>query len=423
VNVWVIRGLAPPSEDFNTNFERLKKILEAKDFTAASTPEIFSGCDVLIDAIFGSGLSWPVEGIYAQAIEAINASGGIRIAVDIPSGLFADKHSTGPIIRAHHTVTFQLPKLAFLFPENYPYVGTWHLIDIGLHKIFIREATTAHHYLTKKSVRKILKGRSTFNHKGDFGRGLLIAGSYGKMGACVLAARAALRAGMGLLTVHIPGIGYSILQSTVPEAMASVDDDEKIFSSVPSTESFDVIGIGPGLGLAKETVAAFTKILASGKPMVIDADALNILSAHRELLHLIPAGSILTPHPREFERLTSPWKDDYDRLDKQIKLSKDLKSVVILKGAHSSMTTPDGQVYFNSTGNPGMATGGSGDVLTGVLTSLLAQHYTAEEAAILGVFLHGLSGDIAVRDTGMASLIASDLIDFLPMAFKDLARE
>ena len=242
-----------------------------------------------------------------------------------------------------------------------------------------------------------------------------------RSGAAVLAARAALRAGVGLLTVHIPKVGNTILQVAVPEAMASLDPNEDHFSQAPSLGAFDVIGIGPGIGQSDGTFSALQKILESGKPMIIDADALNIFGANRELLHLVPHGSILTPHPKEFERLVGAWKDDFDRLAKQLILAKQLRSIVLVKGAHTAIATPEGNVYFNCTGNPGMATGGSGDVLTGILTGLLAQRYSALNAALLGVFLHGLAGDLAAREKGINSLIASDLIEFLPVAFKTVA--
>lgn len=420
VALWVVRGPVKETEDFRTNLGRLDGKLEVLEFSDSAGPGIFSSCEILIDAIFGSGLSRSPEGTYERAIQSCNSANAVRIAVDVPSGLFTDKHSSGPIVKANHTVSFQLPKLAFFFPENHIYVGDWHIVDIGLSKAFVQNAVTSHYYLTKKSVKRILRPRSTFSHKGDYGKALLIAGSYGKMGACVLAARASLRSGLGLLTVHVPKVGYSILQSTVPEAMISIDGQNEIFSGIPSLEPFDVIGMGPGIGQAKETVAACRKVLQSGKPLVLDADALNILSSHHEFLDIIPAGSILTPHPGEFERLAGPWKEDLERLEKQVRLSKETKSVIILKGAYTSITFPDGDVYFNSTGNPGMSTGGSGDVLTGILTGLLAQKYTPKETATLGVYLHGLSGDLASREKGMNSLIASDLIDFLPEAFKVL---
>ncbi len=422
VKVWIIRGSAKESEDFKTNFSRLPEKLEVIDFPASPSKEIFLSHEVLIDAIFGAGLSRPVTGIYSKAIEAINAAPALRIAVDIPSGLFADKHSSGFVVMAAHTVTFHLPKLAFMMPENNSFVGEWHVVDIGLNKSFIQNTSTPFYFLDKKSIKKILKPRLVFSHKGDYGKALMIAGSYGKMGACVLASRAAMRAGVGLLTVLIPKSGYSILQATVPEAMVSVYHEDEIFTDSVSLDSFDVIGVGPGIGQTKETTAALKTLLTSGKPMIFDADALNILSANREMLKDIPEGSILTPHPKEFERLAGKWKDDFERLEKQINLAKELRSIIILKGARTSIASPTGTVYFNSTGNAGMATGGSGDVLTGMLTGIIAQKYSPIETAILGVFLHGMSGDLAVRNKGMNSLIASDIIDYLPEAFTSVSR-
>lgn len=421
VNVWIVQGSMKETEDFKINLGRMPEKIKVSKFTDSSQPEVFSS-HVLIDAIFGSGLSRSPEGIYERAIQSMNDCQAVRIAVDIPSGLFTDKHSKGTIVHADYTVSFQMPKLAFLFPENNKYVGKWSTVDIGLDKNFIKEAKTSYYLLTPWSVKKILRQRSTFDHKGHYGHALMIAGSYGKMGACVLAARASLRAGVGLLTVHIPKTGYSILQSTVPEAMTSMDINNEVFSECPSLDSYDVIGVGPGLGRAEETTTALKKVFVSGKSMVVDADALNIISAHPALIQSIPARSILTPHPKEFERLVGPWKDDFERLEKQIRLAKETKCTIILKGAHTSIATPEGDVYFNNTGNPGMATGGSGDVLTGILTGLFAQKYSADETAILGVYLHGLAGDIAAHEKGVNSLIASDLIDFLPAAFKDLLR-
>ena len=421
VKIWIVRGTAPTTEDFKINFERIKGKLDMYDIVTASDQGLFSDRDIVIDAIFGSGLSRPVEGIYEQAINCVNNSNAIKIAVDVPSGLFADQPSSGKIVKADYTISFQLPKLAFLLPENNSYVGDWKIVDIGLSRDFLKSADTSYFYLTRKDVKEKIRKREKFDHKGTYGHALLIAGSFGKMGASVLSARACLRAGVGLLTAHIPKSGYNIIQTSVPEAMASIDEDELFFSSELKLEQFASIGIGPGLGQSKETVNAFFKILKQGRPLVIDADGLNILSSNPELIKLIPQGSILTPHPKEFERLVGSWKNDFERLEKQIEISSETKSVVILKGAHSSIATPDGKVYFNSTGNPGLATGGSGDVLTGILTGLLAQGYSAMDAAIIGVYLHGLSGDFAAREKGQHSLIASDLIDFLPTAYKSVA--
>ena len=418
VRVWVIKGSGVPSEDFQINLSRLGGKVEVVYLQEGFDGRLFSSCDVLIDAIFGSGLSRPVDGLYAAVIESMNESNTVRISVDIPSGLFADKPTEGRIVNAHHTISFQLPKLAFFFPSNYPVVGEWRTVNIGLSKDGIRSAATANFLLTMKSMSKLLKPLNKFDHKGTRGRALLIAGSYGKMGAAVLASRGALRTGVGLLTVHVPKIGYNIVQTSVPEAMASVDDSEYFFSSIPDLTSYDALGTGPGLGQDKNTVKALKDVLEKfGRPVVLDADAINIVGSNRELLHVVPKGSIFTPHPTEFERLVGSWKNEFERLEKQKEFSFSFSVVLVLKGAHTSITTPDGKVYFNKTGNPGMATGGTGDVLTGIITALLAGGYASLEAAQLGVFLHGLAGDEAAKKRGMRGLIASEIIDHLSDAF------
>lgn len=424
VKVWIIRGGAPESADFKTNEDRLPEHVERQAIVDVGNDVSFSGMHVLIDAVFGSGLSRPPSGLYAHVIELINRSEAIRIAVDIPSGLMADAHSTAPIIKAHYTLSFQLPKLAFLLPECYPFTGQWEVADIGLNKAFLHAAQTDHYYTELKDVRKILRPRSKFDHKGTYGHALIIAGSYGKMGAALLASRAALRAGTGLLTVHVPQCGYGILQTAVPEAMVEVDDDAAVFTAPKEVAGYDAIGVGPGLGRDKRTAKALARTLENfEKPVVLDADGLNILAGDRAMMALLPAGSIITPHPKEFERLVGTWKHDFERLEMQKQLAISLKAVVVLKGAHTSVADEKGQVFFNSTGNPGMATGGTGDVLTGIITGMLAQKYTPIEAAVAGVFLHGLAGDLCVSESGMDSLIASDVIGGLPQAFLKVLRK
>lgn len=421
VKVWIVRGTVSESLDFIANLKRLQGKVEIYEITSASDRGLFSDCAVLIDAIFGSGLSRPVDGIYAQAIACMNQTNAIRIAVDIPSGLMADSHSADNVVHAHYTVSFQLPKLAFFLPENYPYTGEWYLLNIGLNKECIASADTSYFLMQKSDIIKIKKKRSRFEHKGNFGKALIIAGSYGKIGAAVLSARAAMHAGLGLLTVHIPQCGYTILQTAFPEAMASTDKHDKFFTECPPIEEYDAVSIGPGLGTEPETVKAFASVLErSQNPMVIDADGINILSKNRELVHIIPQGSILTPHPKEFERLVGNWKNDFERLGKLQEFAVQTKTTVILKGAYTSIASPDGKVYFNPTGNPGMATGGSGDALTGILTGILAQHYNPLQTAQLGVYLHGLAGDLAAEQNGMDAMIASDLINFIPNALIDL---
>jgi ADP-dependent NAD(P)H-hydrate dehydratase / NAD(P)H-hydrate epimerase len=421
VKVWIMRGSVKETNDFSTNLRKLDSKISISELTTELDPELFADRTILIDAIFGSGLNRPLDGIYAKAIDCLNRSPKVKIAVDVPSGLRTDQHSTGTILQANHTVTFQVPKLAFFQPENYEFVGEWHVVDIGLHKKYVREIESDHSLITLKSVKKILKPRSKFDHKGKFGHALLIAGSTGKMGACILAARSALRSGLGLLTVHVPQSGYSIIQTVVPEAMTTIDQSPDFFSGREIEDFYTTVGIGPGLGQAAETVNALEYLLTSfKKPIVLDADALNILSANPKLLNLIPIGSILTPHPGEFERLVDKWNNDFDKLEKLKDLAVRIQSVIILKGAYSVIATPDKKLIFNSTGNPGMATGGSGDVLTGILAGLLAQSYASTDAAVIGVYLHGLAGDLAARDKGENSLIAGDIVDFLPAAFKKI---
>lgn len=418
--VWVIRGSAPESVDFKINLERLKSVASVQEIAAVPNEHVFAGYDILIDAIFGSGLSRPTEGVYARVIELFNKSKSIRVSVDVPSGLMMDKPSSGEVVCAHHTVSFQLPKLAFFLPHNYPFVGQWQLVNIGLSKPAIKDMPANRYLLERKDIKKILrnKARAKFNHKGNFGHALLVAGSVGKIGAAVLGAKAALRSGIGLLTVHIPRCGYPIVQSSVPEAMASVDPSEEQFTTIPLLSSFTVVGVGPGIGVDIQTVKALRDLLqAVTVPVVLDADAINILGNYRELIQLLPQNSILTPHPKEFERLVGQWSNDFERLEKQREFSIRTQTFIILKGAYSSITSPNGTVYFNQTGNPGMATAGSGDVLTGIVTGMLGRGYSPEQAALAGTWIHGLSGDIAVGELGEESLIASDIIDHLPQAF------
>lgn len=406
------------------NWQRLEEqnlaILRKID-SEETIPEIASD-SIIIDGLFGSGLNKPLEGLAATLVLRINQSGATIISIDIPSGLFGEDNSDNDlsaIIRANHTLTFQFPKLSFLFPENSQFVGEWTILPIGLHSEAIAQTESNYHFLTKEFISEKIKKREKFSHKGNYGHALLIAGSYGKMGASVLASRACLRSGVGLLTCHIPQLGYEIMQISVPEAMISVDNSETVFSEIPDLSSFSAIGIGPGLDKKQETQQAL-KALLQAKPgkLVIDADALNILSENQDWYGLLPEKTILTPHPKEFERLAGASVNSFARLQKQLQFSAANKVIVVLKGAHTCITFPDGRVFFNSTGNPGMGTAGSGDVLTGFILGLLAQNYSPEDAALTGVYLHGLAGDLAASEWGEYSLVAGDIISHLGKAFQ-----
>lgn len=379
--------------------------------------------DVIIDAIFGIGLTKALVGLSADIVNVINASQAKVVSIDVPSGLFIDIYSnhSSSIIKAHDTLTFQFPKLSFLFAENAVYIGNGHVLDIGLiiPKELIDKCDAF--YLTKSSITKILKPRQKFSHKGTFGHSLLITGSYGKMGAAILSSTSLLRSGAGLLTVCVPHCGYEIMQTSVPEAMTIVKGNDYIQLSELDLSPYSAIGIGPGIGTEQDTQGAVKLILDQAiKPLVIDADALNAISHHKDWLNLIPENSILTPHPKEFERLTKPVTTDFERHHLQLEFSKKHHVLVILKGAHTCITTPDGKSYFNSTGNSGLAKGGTGDVLTGLITGILGQGYTPFETSILGVFIHGLAGDITKEEKGEIAMIPSDIISNLPKAFMQL---
>jgi NAD(P)H-hydrate epimerase len=408
------------------NWQRLEeqnKVLLKRIDSGNEIPEIPSEV-LIIDGLFGSGLNKPLNGLAKKIVEKINQSGAEVISIDIPSGLFGEDNSGNDlsgIIKASQTLTFQFPKLSFFFPENDQFVGEWTVLPIGLHPEAIDQTESHFHFLTKESISGKMMKRTKFSHKGTYGHALLIAGSYGKMGASVLASKACLRAGVGLLTSHIPKLGYEIIQNSVPEAMTSIDSSETVFSEVPDLTSFSAIGIGPGLGKKTETQLALNTLLQAKCPkLVLDADALNIISENKDWLHLLPENAILTPHPREFDRLAGSSVHSFQRLQLQLRFSAEHKVIVVLKGAHSCITFPDGRVFFNSTGNPGMATAGSGDVLTGIILGLLAQNYTPEDAALIGVYLHGLAGDLAAKKWGRQAMIASDIVDQLGSAFLQL---
>jgi NAD(P)H-hydrate epimerase len=388
---------------------------------------VISENDVIIDALFGTGLTRTVAGLAAYVIKLINLSEATVISIDVPSGLFSEDNTPNDsesIVSADFTLSFQFPKLSFMFAENAHYLGDWIILPIGLSTNAIRNSISPYIYLERSDAAVLLKKRNKFDHKGIYGHGLLVSGSFGKTGSVVLGAKAALRSGIGLITCHTPLSGVIIVQSAIPEAMVNPDRNERHLSEIGSTDLYDAIGIGPGIGTEPESQRALHKLLEEySNPMVIDADGLNILSLNKEWYSLLHETTILTPHPKEFERLAGKSVNGFDRLTRQIEFSRDHKCIVILKGANTSITTPEGKVYFNSTGNPGMATAGSGDVLTGIVLSLLSQGYTSENAAVLGVYLHGLAGDLAAGELCFESIIASDIINSLSDAFNKLREE
>ncbi|MCK4700576.1 MAG: NAD(P)H-hydrate dehydratase, partial [Bacteroidales bacterium] len=419
VTVYWVKFTENCSKDWMINFQRLKDqgIANVGILTHTDKKPQISTDDLVIDAIFGSGLSRPLEGFPAEIVDHINAAGAKVISIDIPSGLFGEDNSGNDpdnIIKASYTLSFQFPKLAFFFPDNEEFVGEWSVLPIGLHPEIINSTDTGYFFLTGSFIKSKLKVRSKFSHKGTFGHALLISGNYGRMGAAVLASRACLRTGTGLITAHVPRKGYDILQNSVPEAMISLDESDIIFTGIPDMDQYNAVGIGPAIGLKDNTQKAFSELLKTiNIPLVIDADGINILGENKEWLKQLPKNTILTPHPKEFERIAGKTSDGYNQIQRLIELAEKYQIFIVLKGAHTAIASPDGLCYFNITGNPGMATAGSGDVLTGIILSLLGQGYCPGDAAFTGVYLHGLAGDCAVVKTGEESLIANDIIDYL----------
>ena len=345
----------------------------------------------------------------------------------MPSGLFGEDNSDNDpekILRADYTLTFQFPKLSFFFPENEAFTGEWIVLDIGLHPDIIASTPTPYYYLSREDVAERIRPRRKFSHKGTYGHAMLISGSCGRMGAAVLASRGCLRSGVGLLTVHVPRLGNDILQTAVPEAMLESDQSDILFSEVPDLSPYSAVGAGPALGTRSNSQKALHTLITTAKiPLVLDADALNMLSLHPEWYDELPEDTVLTPHPKEFERLAGPAENGYQRVHKALEFAVKYKVIVVLKGAHTAITTPAGEVWFNMTGNPGMATAGSGDVLTGIILGLLAQRYEPAAAAMIGVYIHGLAGDLAREERGEEALIASDIIENLGGAFKKVMRK
>ena len=425
VKTYIVNCGNKRSDAFLVNYERLKEIgVWAEMITCKSEFPLITENDMVIDAIFGLGLKRSPEGVLKETIQFLNATNAYILSIDFPSGLFADKPVTdaASVIRSYFTLTFQTPKLAFILPENQEYVSAWEIIDIGLDAAYLEKAKTSFYLTYKTDVQPIYKFRKKFSHKGDYGHALMLGGSFGKIGAVTLSSRAALTIGSGLVTAYIPKCGYQIVQTALPEAMVEVDAENEIQyfnSKIKPT----VIGVGMGMGTSTKTAEGFENFLKENKiPLVIDADALNLLSKKKSLLKLLPKDAVLTPHPGEFERLAGKWKNDYEKIDKLVSLSKKHKIVIVLKGAYTAIAY-QGKVYFNTTGNPALATAGSGDVLTGIITGLIAQQYNPLEAAILGVYLHGSTAEIAMNKEVYETFTATDCIDYLSDAYMDLFKK
>jgi len=424
INIFITRFSADDSSDFTENLNRIRRLGDVSvSYLDGNLPEIPHNA-VIIDALLGIGTNRAVNGQLAMLIVYLNSVKRYKvISVDVPSGLFSDILSQGDTIKADMVFTFQVPKLSFFYKENSSFIGGFIIGDIKLHHDYLKDESSQYTFMTKDFIRSIYKQRSDFQHKGDFGHAMIIAGKEGSIGAAVLSCKAALKVGSGLVTAAVPEIGLGVLQISVPEVMVVISGQKSFTDNFNVEEKKYTIGCGPGMGTGHNTHTALKNLLTSQqKPMVLDADALNIISKDESLWPIIPKFSIITPHPKEFERLFGSSADSQEMYDKQLKMAVLYQVVIVVKGAFTRICTPDGQVFINSTGNSGMATAGSGDVLTGIITGLLAQQYLPYHAAILGVFLHGLAGDLALGNESKESLIASDIIANIGAAYKTLEK-
>ena len=429
VSIYLFNTTGKLSDDCAVNRQRILDSRKLKDMFNEVIDEFdppqLTAQTLVVDGLFGSGLSKPLAGGFASLVKYINQSPSYIVSIDLPSGLMTEDNTynvRANIIKADTTLTLQQKKLAFLFPENQQFIGKLKILDIRLSEEGLKRIEPHFTMLEENDIRPRILHRNEYAHKGDMGHALVIAGSYGMAGAAVLASKACLRSGAGKVTVHTPRRNNDIIQISVPEAIVSLDRDDLYFNESVDTEDMDAVAIGPGIRQQENTaIAVITQIRRTQCPVVLDADALNVLANHRAWLQQLPKNIIMTPHPKEFDLLNgTTCSDSYERLSKVRNMAEHLNAYIVLKGHYTALCLPNGQVIFNSTGNAGMATAGSGDVLTGIITALLARGYKHADACMVGMYLHGLAGDLAAKELGEESLTASDIVAFLPKAFKRL---
>lgn len=420
VDVFILEFGLPGTDEFQHNLKLLHQLPINIHFLQPDVPlPQIPDTVIILDALLGTGTNRPAEGRMAELISQLNASPNFKISIDLPSGLSADKSIYPSLaVQANITLSFQCYKPALFFPENAPYFGQVVILDIGLLPQYLTQIQAPFDLIDQSLAAAIVQPRKAYSHKGNFGHALLAVGSHGKMGAAVLAAKAALRSGAGLLSCLIPENGLSIIQTSVPEAMAITTGTDTLAPAAIDYTKYSTIGCGPGIGTNPSAAALLEEILIAAKrPVVLDADAINLLAAEPEWLRKLPPFSILTPHPREFERLAGRSSNDEERFQKLRDLAKKYQLVMILKGHRTLIAMPGGKAYFNMSGNASMAKGGSGDVLTGILTGLMVRGYAPDQASLLGVYLHGIAGELASRNLGMESVLATDITEQIGNAF------
>ncbi|MBN1988557.1 MAG: NAD(P)H-hydrate dehydratase [Bacteroidales bacterium] len=413
--------------DFSVNLNRLRRLGVCSPVAIRSECQLLTLPDGtwIIDALFGSGLNRPLNGLAKHVVNHINSQKKRVVAIDIPSGLFGDENpypNTNCVVNAAITLTLQFPKRAFFFAENHQYTGSVEVVPIGLHPNALAKCESSFFLVEQPDVASLLVPRQKFSHKGTFGHCLVLAGKRGMMGAASFAVRGCLNAGAGLVTAHIPRVGEAIIQTTIPEAIVSVSNRELEIGSLPDLSRYSAICVGPGIGTSEHAMQMLHSLLESigSTPLLIDADALNILASHKSLFLYLAGNVVLTPHPGEFDRLFGSSTCGEERLKKGMCWAKELGVVIVIKGANTQVVTPNGEVYFIPVGNAGMATGGSGDVLSGIITAFMGQGLSPANAAIAGAYIHGVAGDIAAMQQGMRSLSASHIVEFISGAFKQV---
>ncbi|HVW95375.1 MAG TPA: NAD(P)H-hydrate dehydratase [Mucilaginibacter sp.] len=421
VNVKVAVFSDKASKDFKENLNRLKRTIVPVTEIRTDGTFVKEDGEIIIDALLGSGLNKPLEGDYRRLVNYLNDLGRTIVAVDVPTGFFCDGKipPDATVLKTGLVITFQQPKINFLLPDSAPYIDCWEAVNIGIDEGFVRSLNSPYQLIEEKNIRKMLKPRHHFSNKGTYGHALIVAGRAETMGAALLSSAACAYSGAGLTTACIPQSGLTALNCFMPELMAIV----RMGMEVPTIEweKFSAVGIGPGLGADENALAVFADMLTGfEKPVVIDADAINMLAVHRELWAEIPANSILTPHMKEFDRLFGEHADWWTRIQTGIEKAKEHRLFILLKNDYTIVISPEGKVYFNTTSNPAMATGGMGDVLTGIITSLLAQKYSPEEACIIGAYIHGKAGDELARPNRLNVVMPSQVAARLPVTMAKL---
>ena len=415
----IVNEAGKPTPDFETALAEFSQL--GVEHNQSEDYQYEKGKLIYIDALFGIGFNREMPDSVKLVVERINRCDGQVISIDVPSGLYMDK-PTDFAVKSDMLLTFMFPKLAFYLPGNSDYIRHIEIMDIGLDRQFIANLVSDYYLVNKHHALTLYRPVKPHAHKGTQGHALIIGGSYGKIGAVCLSAKAALKSGCGLVTAYIPKCGYNVLQTAFPEAMVLTDGNEHI-TKIGYELQPKAVGLGPGIGQHPETQNAIKEFLSrQNVPLVIDADALNILAANKEWLAQLPENTILTPHPKELERLMGGWETDFDKIEKMKAFSKQHNIILVAKDAHT-MVVYKGSIYINSTGNAALATGGTGDTLTGIITGLLAQGYEAANAAIFGVYLHGLTADVAVEETSMQAFTAMDVVNYLGKAYLKIEAE